>query len=430
MAKRPNATDKLAVLGGKPLIPKNTWKNWPPITAGDKKAVLKVMDREVFWGNRVEVPKFNQEWSRYAGLKHTIMTNSGTAALHMAVAAAGIGPGDEVISTPYTWTSSATCILHHNAIPVFADIEPKTFAIDPAEMEKKITPRTKALLPVHIHGFPANMTAIMKLAKKHNLVVIEDCCQAHGSEYKGRKVGTFGHIAAFSLNGNKMLPGGEGGMVSTNDDKLHAEALRVHQFGETHDAKGRRDYNAATMGWMYRTTELNAAFARTQLRRFPSYLAKTQDNARYLTDKLAQFKGIRPPVEPKGYAHNFYAYPIQFNAAKAGLDVPDSVFRDKVRDALIAEGVPIGGMPARNLPAMTLFQDRSGYGKGCPWSCPFGKGDRVTYCVDDYPNMVDSLNSLTSIGQQLRPPHGKKEMDLIVAAFAKVFGQLDKVMES
>ena len=428
MPRRSAQTDKLAILGGKPVIPKVTWKNWPPITAADKRAVLKVMDREVFWGNRVEVPKFNAEWSAYVGLPHTIMTNSGTAALHMAVAAAGIGPGDEVVTTPFTWTSSATCILHHNAVPVFADIDPTTYTVAPAEMAKKITRRTKALLPVHLHGTPADMDPIMSLARKHGLMVIEDCCQAHGSRYKGRQVGTMGHIAAFSLNGNKMLPGGEGGMASTSDPKLHTEALRVHQFGETHDPKGRRDYNAATMGWMYRTTELNAAFARTQLKRFPRYLAKTRENAHFLTRQLAGIKGLRLPSEPKGNAQNFYAYPMKFVAAEAGIDVPNRVFRDKVRDALSAEGAPLGSVPARNLPGMTLFQDRSGYGKGCPWTCPFGSAKAVTYRVADYPNMVDAIDSLASIGQQLRPPHGKREMRLIAAAFHKVFAQLDAVM--
>ena len=225
---------------------------------------MRVLDRGVLWGaGAPEASALEKEWAQWLGTGYCLATNSGTAALHMAVASVGIGPGDEVITTPFSWTSTATCILHHNAIPVFADIEPRTCNIDPAKIEERITPSTKAILPVHLYGLPADMDPILDIARRHDLRVIEDCCQAHGAEYKGRRVGTLGDVAAFSLNALKNLSGGEGGLLVTNSEHTWQQAARVQQFGEQRLKDGTREYNAYGMGWMYRTTEMSAAFARS-----------------------------------------------------------------------------------------------------------------------------------------------------------------------
>src|SRR5919198_826838 len=188
---------ELALFGGPPVVPEGAVRPWPEITQGDKDAVMRVLDRGVLWGAAApEVSALQEEWAAYVGAHHCLVTNSGTAALHMAVAAAGVEPGDEVITTPLSWTSTATCILHHNAIPIFADIDRATYTIDPDRIAEKITPRTRAILPVHLYGLPAEMDAIMALAQRHGLNVVEDCCQAHGAQYRGRQVGSIGQLGA------------------------------------------------------------------------------------------------------------------------------------------------------------------------------------------------------------------------------------------
>ena len=193
----------------------------------------------------------------------------------MAIAAVGVQPGDEVITPAYSWTSSATCILHHNAVPVFVDIDPATYNMDPAEIEAKITERTRAIVVVHLCGLAADLDAIMAIAERHHLPVVEDCCQAHGAEYGGRKVGTFGAAAAFSLNGQKLLSAGEGGLFVTRDREVWERAAAVQQFGEIRTPDGPRNPDAAGMGWMYRMPELTAAFARAQLGRLPEIIDAT-----------------------------------------------------------------------------------------------------------------------------------------------------------
>jgi perosamine synthetase len=210
-------TEKLAIKGGNKAVPDGTIKNWPPIDDIDRQMVLASLDQtnHAFGPN---CTAFEKEWAAWNGNKHAITTNSGTAALHMGIVACGCGTGDEVIVTAYSWSSSATCILQHSCIPVFVDIDYDTMLIDPKKIEAAITPKTKAIIAVHLHGLPCDMDPIMAVAKKHNLRVIEDACQAHGAVYKGRKVGTIGHCGAFSFNQNKCLCSGEGGMFVTDDE--------------------------------------------------------------------------------------------------------------------------------------------------------------------------------------------------------------------
>ena len=197
-----------------------------------------------------EVSALQEEFANYIGTKYCIATNSGTAALHMGIAAAGIGPGDEVITSAFSFLASATCILHHNGIPVFVDIDPKTYNIDVNKIEEKITEKTKAIIPVHIHGLPCEIDEVLEIAKKYNLVVIEDACQSHGATYKGKKTGNFGEMATYSLNSTKNLPGGEGGLFVTNNEELRAKANMTRMFGEFVKEGEGRSYKAYTMGWI------------------------------------------------------------------------------------------------------------------------------------------------------------------------------------
>lgn len=420
------AHQTLALTGGPRAVPEGLVQPWPEVRPEDKAAVMRVLDRGVLWGgNAPEVHGLEQEWAAWVGRDYCLATNSGTAALHMAVAAVGVGPGDEVITTPFSWTSTATCILHHNAIPVFADIDPQTYNIDPAKIEERITPYTKAIIPVHLYGLAADMDPILEIARRHNLAVIEDCCQAHGATYKGRKVGTFGDVAAFSLNGNKNFAAGEGGLLVTNNQQIYQQAARVQQFGEERVQDGPRQYNAYGMGWMYRMTEMTAAFARSQLSRLDETLDVLRENAHYLTEHTKDIEGFRPPYEPADGRHAYYRYNFHFTPERLGLDMPVETYVQRVRAALGAEGVPLGRAEFV-IPAMTLFQEQRGYGKGCPWTCGHYHG-AVEYHPEEYPVAQETIKRiLAPLG--LTPPNGRELMDRYIEAIHKVFGDIEEVL--
>ena len=365
-----------------------------------------------------------EEWAAYVGARHCLVTNSGTAALHMAVAAAGVQPGDEVITTPMSWSSTATSILHHNAIPVFADIDPATYTLDPQQVEAKITPRTRAILPVHLYGLPADMDGLMAMAEKHGLKVIEDCCQAQAATYNGRSVGTLGHVGAFSFNGNKNLPGGEGGALVTDDEEAWDMAARVQQFGERRRSDGEREYNVYGMGWMYRGTEMTNAFIRSQLTRIGETTAHIQANAAYLNKHLAGIPGLRLPHVPSDRTHVYFRYVAEFVPEEVGLDVEPGPASEKVREALRAEGVGLGRAEFL-LPRMTLFQEQEGYGRGCPWTCCYDGS--IEYRPEDYPHASSAVDRVIPL-MGLTPPNDEILMAGYVRAIEKVFGQLERVV--
>ncbi len=418
---------KLAVNGGARTVPEGLVKPWPWITEEDKNAVLEALDAGVLahWGEHL--PLLEREWAQYVGVKHCLATNSGTSALHMCVAAAGIRPGDEVITSAFTFLASASCVLHHNGIPVFADIDPRTYNIDPGKIEEKITEKTKAIIPVHIHGLPADMDRVNAVAERHGLTVIEDACQAHGAEYKGRKIGALGDMAAFSLNANKNMQAGEGGLFVTDDDDFKTRAEMVRTFGEVVKPGVPREYNAFVMGWMYRPNAMTAALARSQLKRLDDMNALRIRNCEYLTHNLLKIDGVQPPFVPKDVKHVYWAYVVRFKPETLGLSVQADAFRDAVVQALNAEGVPVGRWQTMPLPAQTLFQRREGYGYGCPWSCPHARKG-IEYHVEDYPETLRYLRDYACV-RGINPPNGLDLMEYYMEAFRKVFENLDPIVE-
>ncbi|NQU10176.1 DegT/DnrJ/EryC1/StrS family aminotransferase [bacterium] len=419
---------KLAIHGGKMAIPKQ-WVEWPIVTQREKRAVMAVLDRREFWGSHAtEVMGLQREWADYVGVKHCLVTNSGTAALHIAVAAAGVGPGDEVITTALTFVASALAILHQNGVPVFVDIDPGTFNIDPKKIEASITERTKAIMPVHLHGMPADMDEINAIAKRHRLVVIEDACQAHGATYQGRTCGTLGDMAAFSLNGSKNLPGCEGGLFVTDRDAFRKEADKVRLLGEIIEEGVERDYDAYAVGWMYRYTEMNAAFARTRLKRLAAENKQRVRNANYLTKHLGKMKGLIPPVIPADRTSVYHLYRLRFDPRALGIDLGPDEFRAKVQKALRAEGVQANRWQNRPVPAQRLFQDRHGYGQGCPWSCPLGKASAVSYDPSQYPETQKLVEDSIVFHSAIYPPNDLKLMARYVETFQKLWDNLDEVL--
>ncbi|MFW6158040.1 MAG: DegT/DnrJ/EryC1/StrS family aminotransferase [Planctomycetota bacterium] len=414
--------ETLAIHGGPKTIPDGTIKPWPPIGDGDREMVLASLegDSHAFGPN---CKAFQHEFAEWNGNRYAITTNSGTAALHMCVAACGCGAGDEVIVTAYSWSSSATCVLHHNAIPVFVDIDWETMNMDVDRIEDAVTERTKAIIAVHIHGLPVDMDAVNAIAEEHDLTVIEDACQAHGATFGGKKTGTLGDCAAFSFNQNKCLCGGEGGMFVTDDETLFDAAKQLWSFGETRTPLEDRDYHAYALGWMYRNSDLNAAFARAQLRRLDDYLERTKQNAARLAHGLADVPHLVLPTEPEGHGHNWYNYTVRFDVdALGGSDDPAGC-RDRIVTALKAEGVPTALWQKYPLPAMTVFQAKNGYGRGCPWECPHA--EPVDYSLDRFPVARRHADRHASVSVPLRPPNRPEVADLTADAFQKVMTQVE-----
>ncbi len=417
---------KLAIHGGPKAIPDGVAKQWPYVTKEDKDSVVRAMEHGIFSHDTPAVDALQKEWAEYVGAKHCLAANSGTAALHMCVAGAGIGPGDEVIVPAYTFVATGTAVLHNNAIPVFVDVAPSSWNIDVSKIEAAITPYTKGIIPVHLNGYPADMDEINRIAKKHNLTVIEDACQSHGATYKGRKTGNLGDLAAFSLNSWKNLGAGDGGLFVTNDDELLNRAAMLREFGERIVKGSKRDYQTYAMGCMYRTTEFVGAFAGSQLKRLDQMNECRLQNVRLLVDALAQYDFITFPEYMDDRTCVYWAFPIMLSAQAAGYDIPEVEFRDKVSTALTAEGLRIGSWQRLTLPAQSIFHDKVGYGKGSPWSDSNYKGD-VRYEPEQYPVAQMIADRTTWLMNMISWPHTESDIRYAIDAFEKVFSQMDSL---
>jgi dTDP-4-amino-4,6-dideoxygalactose transaminase len=413
---------ELAVLGGQPAIPPGTIKPWPPIDDTDREMVMDSLEgaNHAFGPNCVA---FQEEFAAWNGNRFAITTNGGTAALHMGLVACECGCGDEVIVPAYSWSSSATCVMQHNAIPVFVDIDFDTMNIDVNQIEAAITPKTKAIVVVHLHGLAVDMDAVMAIAERYGLGVIEDCCQAHGATFSGRKVGTQGHCAAFSFNQNKCLCSGEGGMFVTDDEAMHKRAQALWSFGEEVGPTERRDYHVCAMGWNYRNNDLTAAWGRAQLKKLDGFLEVQRENAAVLSRELEGTPHLILPTEPDGHAHNWYNYTIRFDMEAMGRADDACAFRDRIVRALNAEGLETGVWQSFILPEMTVFQNKDGYGHGCPWSCPHAQ--EVDYSPERFPMASKHCDSHTGMTTPLRAPNGVDVAALSAQAIRKVMENVD-----
>jgi perosamine synthetase len=269
------------------------------------------------------VARLEEQFAQVCGTRYGVATSSGTTALHIALLAHGIGPGDEVITTPFTFIATVTPILFVGARPVFVDIEEDTFNIDPALIEAAVTPRTRAVIPVHLFGYPCDMDALMDIARRHNLLVIEDAAQAIGATYHGKAVGGFA-TGCFSLYATKNVAAGEGGMITTDDDALADRCRMLRSHGM------RRRYYYETLGYNFRTSDLHAAIALAQMDRLEAFTAERRANATYLSTHLTSV--ITPPVRD-AYGHVWHQYTVRVDG---GLD------RDTAARQLNEAGVGTG----------------------------------------------------------------------------------------
>lgn len=407
---------KLALLGGPRAIDEGRIGRWPPIDELDRRMVLESLESPTHVGGP-QCRALEEEFAAWNGNRFVFNAGSGTGALHMCVAGIGLGAGDEVLCPAYSWPSSCMAVVHHQAIPVFVDIDFATINLDPSLLEAAVTPRTRAIMVVHLHGLAVDMEAVLEVAGRYDLRIIEDCAQGHGATFRGGKVGTFGDAAAFSCNQNKLLCGGEGGLFVTDDEEVLARGKALSLYadsGPPHDGPGAEGY---ALGYKYLGNDLAAAFARAQLTKLDGYLEQIAANAALLSAELAGAPGLILPTAPEGHIHNWYNFTLRFDMALLGAEGDPAGFRDKLVRALTAEGMPTAVWQRVPLPAMNVFQARNAYGRGAPWSC---HNSRVDYALEQFPKAQRHCGCHTGMTDPIRPPNTPAEAKLLADAIAKV----------
>jgi dTDP-4-amino-4,6-dideoxygalactose transaminase len=323
----------LAVNGGPKTIDKDF--AWPIFDDTDVAAVAEII-RSGKWGNPDcgdVVEAFEKEFAAFCGTKYALTCVNGSVALRLALIACGVKPGDEVIVPPYTFIATTSIVIEANCVPVFVDIDPNNYNLNPAEIEKAITKRTKAIIPVHFAGQACQMDEIMAIAKKYNLRVIEDACHGHGAEYKGKKLGSIGDAGCFSFQSSKNLTSGEGGMIITNDDQLYDMMNSLRNVGRV---KGGQWYEHHHAGCNYRITQMQAILLSNQLRRLKDQTKLRHENGTYLNSLLENIDGIKPLTRGVGETlHSYHIYIFKYDKSKF-----NNLSKVEFTKMLAAEGVP------------------------------------------------------------------------------------------
>lgn len=354
---------KLALLGGQPI--RRTSIPWVNIMGDEEtNAVMEVMKSgnlssfigragEGFLGGE-KVNKLEKDFCNKFTAKYAISVNSATTALHTAIAACEIGPGDEVLVTPFTMVATASAVLMNNAVPIFVDIDKDTYNLNPKEIEKWITPRTKAIVVANIFGLPADLIEIMNIAKKYNLYVIEDNAQSPGASIDGKYAGTFGHLSIFSLNYHKIIHSGEGGLILTEDPELARRCQLIRNHGEM-VVNDEGDFDTVVLGNNYRMSELHAAIGIEQLKRLDGFLIGRRELAAQLTAGLLSFPGLSGTKVPSGYEHSYYTYPIKYHKSEWEIE------RETFAKAMEAEGFPVGVGYQKPIYMLPMYQHKKVY---------------------------------------------------------------------
>ncbi len=404
----------LALLGGKPIRTR-PFTSWPIFGKPEEKRLLRTL-RTGKWGKLAgsEVSTFEDRFAAMHGCKHGLGVVNGTVSLRIALLAAGIRAEDEVIVPSYTFLSTASAVVEANAVPIFADIDLETFNLDPKSVENVLTPRTRALVPVHFAGQPADMAALMAIAKKHNLVVIEDAAHAPGASSKNRPAGSLGHMASFSFQSSKNLTAGEGGILTTNDETL-AEACRsVHNCGRIPSGAW---YEHHVISGNYRLGEFQGAILNCQLDRLESQTKTRDRNGQYLASRIAQLPGVYPQKRsPDCTRHSYHLFMLRLDAQTFG--APRAV----VLRALQAEGIPCSGGYVLSLHHQPLFQNKA-FGPYLPKASA-----KLNYGKAHCPNSdLICLEQCVWLEQNLLIG-SRADVDDIACAFEKVYENRKELM--
>jgi dTDP-4-amino-4,6-dideoxygalactose transaminase len=400
-----STTSALAVDGGEPIIRRGyvARSRWPHVEDDDIERVVSYLRSGFFteMSGRDPLHEFESEIASVVGARYAMATNSGTAALHCALAGVGVEAGDEVVLPALTFVACAAAVLHQNAIPIFADVDPFTYNVTPETVEAAITERTRAVMVVHLHGLPADMTPLRALTERRGVALVEDFSQAFGATYRGRNVGGLGTVGAASLMAGKNLPSaGEAGVLVTDDREVRNRAAALKCFGERIDADGQYSLIHETAGWNYRASLLTLAMASQQLFRLDEYCELRRAMARRLDSVIAQVPGLAPPHVPDDREHAYHMYRFRIEPEQAGVPLTADQMREGLRSAFAAEGLPLVEFQNQPLPGHALVQGRAGRGRPC--SCQ-GPGD-VRYRIEDHPGALDAIRHSLVVGMPAQAP--------------------------
>ena len=419
---------KLAIRGGSP-IRQTPFPSWPIWDANEERALLEVLHSGKWWrfsygvgdelrepthGASSRVVQFQQSFAQYHQARYGIACANGTAAIEILLKALGIGPGDEVIVPAYTYIAPATAALQVNAVPVFVDIDPETYNIDPGCIEAALTSRTRAIIPVHFAGQPADMDALLGIARNRGLFVIEDAAHAHGSEWNGKKVGALANGGTFSFQASKNMTAGEGGIITVNDQKT---AMLCDSYVWAGREPGRPWYEHHRLGWNYRITEFQAAILLQQLKRVDGQNVRRMRNAEYLSSRLNQIPGIHPlKVDARVTGHSYHIYLFRYSQDEFG-----GLLRPRFLEALAAEGIPCMGGYSHPLYRNPMFLTKEFYPRGCPITCGH-YGAAIDYAAFE---QLCPVAERACRGEAVWLEHrlllgGQEDMDDIANAIAKV----------
>jgi dTDP-4-amino-4,6-dideoxygalactose transaminase len=413
----------LAINGGKPIRTK-PFREYNPFGRSDREAVIRVIDSgclsgfagaygDEFYGGP-NVRRLEQAWAEAYGAKHVVSSNSATSSLYSALAALQIGPGDEVIVTPFTMSATITAIVFNHAVPVFVDVESDTFNLDPDKIEAAITPRTRAIMVVHLFGHPADMPAIMNIARRHRIRVVEDNAQSIDAKVGGRLAGTFGDIGVFSLNRHKLIQSGEGGIALTDDDELAIRLRLVRNHGENAAEEFGLRNASHVIGFNFRMTELDAAVAYEQFIKRERTIANVVAMAELLDDELKGLPGIEPVAIRQGFTHTRMHHTLLYDVGTTGVD------RDLFVRAVQAEGIPIWAGYVTPQYMQPFLQQKNVFGiTGCPLRCPHYEGTLQDFGPGLCP-VAEELHAKMINSDLHRPPNTADDMRDIAAAFRKV----------
>lgn len=397
---------RFALWGGRPRRPR-PFPSWPVFGQPEENRLLRVL-RSGKWGrlHGNEVATFERRFARRHGCKHGIAVVNGTVSLRLALMAAGLRAGDEVIVPPYTFFSTASAVVEANMVPVFADVELETFNLAPEAVVAACTPRTRAVIPVHFAGLPADMDALMAIAKRRKLFVLEDAAHAHGASYKGRPAGSLGHAASFSFQSSKNLTAGEGGIITTNDDQLAAACRSLHNCGRV---PGGLWYEHQVLSGNYRLGEFQGAVLNAQLNRLEAQTRRRDRNGRYLAARLAALPGLHPQARPAFCTrHSYHLFLVRLDAEEFGAP------RSALLRALQAEGIPCSAGYGFSLHHQPMFRHKA-FGPYLP-----DAATRLDYARTHCPNSDRLCREEALWLEQSLFLGSRADMDDIARAFEKV----------
>ena len=417
---------QLAILGGAPTLTQGDHRPWPQLGAREREAVSRVLERGVLGGEDGPASRaLEARFAELVGVRHALLTHAGTSALQLALAAAEIAPGEEVILPAYGYVAAPLCVLARGGIPRFVDVDRESGNLDPRAVEEVLTPRARAIVPMHIHGCPADMDRLGALAARYGLALIEDAAQALGATHRGRPVGGLGASAAFSFQSTKHVPAGEGGVFVTDDDAAAERARSARGFGR--DVRAQREAGglvAHTLGGVGRGNEMMAAVALAQLERLPERMATMRWNETLLRDAFADLEGLSLQTVEADRTAVWYKLRLHFDARVAGLALAPRALRSLLMRALLAEGVGVTLWQDHLLPEHPAFAPHGGFERRWPYALhPEPDTLRAEYRAERFPRARALLDASLVLFDENRPliAQTPRTVERVAAAVRKVW---------